>query len=167
MFAVGLLLSTDGTADDLVQVPSLLFQGSLLLGSLCKSVLGFEAARGATVGIHPLVIAGWCGLTTTALNLLPVGCVDGGRAMQASFGKFPLNLSGLATYLCLGLGLLGGNLALPWGLYVLIVQRNQEKPALNDVTDVGIARQALFVAAVLASAAVLLPVLPSPDEFML
>jgi membrane-associated protease RseP (regulator of RpoE activity) len=32
--------------------------------------------------IHPLSIAGWCGAITTALNLLPVGCLDGGRMVQ-------------------------------------------------------------------------------------
>jgi hypothetical protein len=32
--------------------------------------------------IHPLSIAGWCGAITTALNLLPVGSLDGGRMVQ-------------------------------------------------------------------------------------
>jgi membrane-associated protease RseP (regulator of RpoE activity) len=42
----------------------------------------YRAMHAATVAIHPLVIAGWCGLTTTAFNMLPVGCLDGGRALQ-------------------------------------------------------------------------------------
>lgn len=43
-----------------------------------------RAMHAATVPIHPLVIAGWCGLTTSAFNMLPVGCLDGGRAVQVS-----------------------------------------------------------------------------------
>ncbi|KAI7991429.1 hypothetical protein LOK49_LG12G02200 [Camellia lanceoleosa] len=70
MFAVGLLLSSNpNAAGDLVQVPSMLFQ----------------AMHTATVWVHPLVVAGWCGLTISAFNMLPVGCLNGGRAIQVSF----------------------------------------------------------------------------------
>ncbi|CAA3031060.1 probable zinc metalloprotease EGY1, chloroplastic [Olea europaea subsp. europaea] len=105
MFTIGLLLSSNpAVAGDLVQVPSLLFQGSLLLGLISRAALGYTAMHAATVSIHPLVIAGWCGLTTTAFNMLPIGCLDGGRAMQGAFGKSALIASGLATYTLLGLG---------------------------------------------------------------
>ncbi|XVF42608.1 hypothetical protein PTKIN_Ptkin01aG0377600 [Pterospermum kingtungense] len=123
MFAVGLLLSSNpDAAGDLVQVPSMLFQGSLLLGLISRATLGYAAMHAATVSIHPLVIAGWCGLTTTAFNMLPVGCLDGGRAVQSAFGKGALVGFGLTTYTLLGLGVIGGPLSLPWGLYVLICQ---------------------------------------------
>lgn len=161
MLGVGLLLSTSPeAASDLVQVPSMLFQGSLLLGYLSRSVLGYDAMHVATVSIHPLVLAGWCGLTTTAFNLLPVGCLDGGRLMQAAFGKSALTGFALGTYLLLGLGVLGGPLSLPWGLYILICQREPEKPCLNDVTEVGTWRQAVFA---LACILVLLTLLPLWD----
>jgi hypothetical protein len=42
MFAVGLLLSSNpAAAGDLVQVPSMLFQGSLLLGLISRAILGY------------------------------------------------------------------------------------------------------------------------------
>lgn len=123
MFTVGLLLTSNpDAAADLVQVPSTLFQGSLLLGLISRATLGYAAMHAATVSIHPLVIAGWCGLTTSAFNTLPVGCLDGGRAVQGAFGKGALIGFGLTTYTLLGLGVLGGPLSLPWGLYVLICQ---------------------------------------------
>ncbi|KAL0346052.1 UNVERIFIED_CONTAM: putative zinc metalloprotease EGY1, chloroplastic [Sesamum radiatum] len=171
MFAVGLLLSSNpDVAGDLVQVPSTLFQGSLFLGLISRAVLGYKAMHAATVSIHPLVIAGWCGLTTSAFNLLPVGCLDGGRAMQGAFGKNTLIASGLATYTLLGLGVLlsirsafsdcqlGGPLSLPWGLYVLICQRAPEKPCLNDVTEVGTWRKAVVTVAIVLVVLTLLPV---------
>jgi membrane-associated protease RseP (regulator of RpoE activity) len=68
--------------DALVPVPSQLFQGSLLLGGAVRAVLGETALNGANVSVHPLLIAGWCGLVSTALNLLPVGAIDGGRILQ-------------------------------------------------------------------------------------
>lgn len=42
MFAVGLLLSSNpDAAGDLVQVPGMLFQGSLLLGLISRATLGY------------------------------------------------------------------------------------------------------------------------------
>ncbi|XP_066366061.1 probable zinc metalloprotease EGY1, chloroplastic isoform X1 [Miscanthus floridulus] len=162
MFFVGLLLSSNPVgASDLVEVPSQLFQGSLLLGLISRATLGYSAMHAATVSIHPLVIAGWCGLTTTAFNMLPVGCLDGGRALQGAFGKEALFGFGLTTYSLLGLGVLGGPLSLPWGLYVLICQRTPEKPCLNDVSDVGSWRRAALIASVFL---VVLTLIPLWDE---
>ncbi|PIN06466.1 hypothetical protein CDL12_20972 [Handroanthus impetiginosus] len=159
MFAVGLLLSSNpDVAGDLVQVPSTLFQGSLFLGLISRAVLGYTAMHAESVSIHPLVIAGWCGLTSSAFNMLPVGCLDGGRSMQGAFGKSALIASGLATYTLLGLGVLGGPLSLPWGLYVLICQRAPEKPCLNDVTEVGTFRKAVLAVAIVLVVVTLLPV---------
>ena len=47
-----------------------------------QGVLGEQALSGASVPIHPFLIAGWAGLVSTALNLLPVGNIDGGRVVQ-------------------------------------------------------------------------------------
>ncbi|XP_020218986.1 probable zinc metalloprotease EGY1, chloroplastic [Cajanus cajan] len=159
MFAVGLLLSSNpDTTGDLVQVPSLLFQGSLLLGLISRATLGYATMHAATVPIHPLVIAGWCGLTIQAFNMLPVGCLDGGRAVQGAFGKSALVGFGLTTYTLLGLGVLGGPLSLPWGLYVLLCQRTPEKQCLNDVTEVGTWRKALVAVAIFLVVLTLVPV---------
>ncbi len=69
--------------EELLPVPASLFQGSLLLGGLARAVLG-PAAAGAPTLIHPLFITGWCGLVVSALNLLPVGSLDGGRMVQVN-----------------------------------------------------------------------------------
>ena len=74
-------------------------QGSLLLGSLTQLVLSVDLSTAREVAVHPLLIAGWCALTTTALNLLPVGSLDGGRMVQAALGRRTLGLTGLLTYL--------------------------------------------------------------------
>lgn len=45
-------------------------------------MLGEKALSGASVSVHPFVVAGWAGLVSTSLNLLPVGSIDGGRIVQ-------------------------------------------------------------------------------------
>lgn len=90
--------------------------------------------------------------------MLPLGCLDGGRAVQGAFGKDALMGFGFTTYALLGLGALGGPLSLPWGLYVLICQRTPEKPCLDDVTDVGGWRRAILTVAIILVMLTLLPV---------
>jgi len=86
LFVAGLLASQAGGGAEagLVPVPSQLFEGSLLLGGLCKLVLGAESLAKANVYVSPLLVGGWCGLVATALNSLPVGNLDGGRTMLVS-----------------------------------------------------------------------------------
>jgi len=146
--------------DLMVPVPTTLFQGSLLLGSITRAVLGDQALRGTTVLVSPLVIAGWCGLVTQALQLLPVGNVDGGRMVQSAFGRQALSLSSFFTYVGLGLGLLGSSLALPFGLYVIICQRSAEQYIKDTVSPPGESRAAITAVAVLTAVLVLLPMAP-------
>lgn len=78
----GLLTARRALQEDLLPVPALLFQGSLLLGGIAKAVLGPGPPGGGPTLIHPFLVSGWCGLVVTALNLLPVGSLDGGRMVQ-------------------------------------------------------------------------------------
>lgn len=51
-------------------------------GGLLQGVLGEKALQGSNVMVHPFLVAGWAGLVSTSLNLLPVGSIDGGRIVQ-------------------------------------------------------------------------------------
>lgn len=87
------------------------------------------------MNVHPFLLAGWCVLTTNALNLLPVGKLDGGRMAQTAFGNLPLAFTSFATYLGTSILLPGtreldgmmidalGVQGLRWGYSVEICQR--------------------------------------------
>ena len=182
-FLAGLAMSSStgggGEATDLIPVPAALLQGSLLLGGLTQAVLGSgvssaaaasssaagiaaaaKAAGGAAILVHPLLVAGWAGLVTTALNLLPVGRLDGGRMVQAAFGRTPLAATSFFTYVGLALGFLGSALALPFGLYVLICQREPENSPRDGVTEPSQGRQLAAAVAIGVALLVLLPAAP-------
>ncbi|KAL4452729.1 hypothetical protein ABPG75_008391 [Micractinium tetrahymenae] len=162
LFIAGLVASHGGNVAEpgLLPVPSQLFQGSLLLGTLAKLGLGSEALSHAQVYVSPLLVGGWCGLVTTALNCLPVGNLDGGRAMLSAFGRNALAVSSLLSYVGLGLGLLGSSLALPFGLYVLICQRSAEQYIQDEVSGVSERRRAIAGALIAFALLTLIPMAP-------
>ena len=50
-------------------------------------VFGGSALEGNHLLLHPLAFAGWLGFIVTALNLLPIGQLDGGHISHAVFGS--------------------------------------------------------------------------------
>ncbi len=58
-----------------------------LLFSLIQRVIMGEVPETYDVILHPIGYAGWVGLFVTALNLLPIGQLDGGHIAYALFGK--------------------------------------------------------------------------------
>jgi len=69
-----------GTGEGVTLGDSILFSG---LSFLIKGPL----QDGQDVFLHPLAYAGWVGLFVTALNLLPIGQLDGGHILYALMGE--------------------------------------------------------------------------------
>ncbi|HIK44389.1 MAG TPA: site-2 protease family protein [Leptolyngbyaceae cyanobacterium M65_K2018_010] len=157
MLLLGLVLSHPGS---LFQLPSSFFQGSVLVGTLAKVVLG-KALQEPLVDVHPLTIFGWLGLVITALNLMPAGQLDGGRVVQAIYGRKVAGRTTVITLILLALVSLGNPLALYWAALILILQRNLERPCLDDITEPDDARAALGLLALFLALAVLMPLTPS------
>jgi membrane-associated protease RseP (regulator of RpoE activity) len=60
---------------------------SILFGLLTKVMVG-EVPEGMDVLLHPVAFAGWLGFFITALNLLPVGQLDGGHIVYGLLGRY-------------------------------------------------------------------------------
>lgn len=85
---IGLRLSTTFTA--VFPVPMSMVSGSILMGFLTKNVPNGKILVDygqSLIGLHPLAIIGANCLTITALNLLPIRLLDGGRIMAALYGR--------------------------------------------------------------------------------
>jgi len=157
MLFAGLILSHPGS---MYQVPSQFFQGSILVGALSKVVLG-SAVNQALVDVHPLTIIGWLGLVITALNLMPAGQLDGGRVVQAIYGRKTAGRTTFATVIVLAIASLANPLALYWAVVILFLQRDLERPSLNELTEPNDARAALGLLALFLMIATLLPLTPA------
>jgi membrane-associated protease RseP (regulator of RpoE activity) len=108
--------------------------------------------NGLDVQLDPVALAGWAGLLVTALNLVPVGTLDGGHVAYGLFGEkarriFPvaigvlLALSFLPSLLTLSLGAFNFS----WLLWVFILfwLGNVRTQPLDDITPLDGKRRAI------------------------
>jgi len=98
----------------------LLQPGRCLAIGLATRLFHGPLAPGTTLNLHPTALAAWLGLFATALNLLPLGQLDGGHILYAVTGRAQRRL---ALPLWLGLALLGYFWPgwLLWCLIVLVI----------------------------------------------
>ncbi len=104
----------------------------------------FFGARteGMDLLLHPIGFAGWVGLFVTALNLLPVGQLDGGHISYALFGRRAKLFAGLAFAGLLALTLTKGYHYMLI-LIVLWFMGLRHGPTINDAYEIGPQRRGL------------------------
>ncbi|HWP58852.1 MAG TPA: site-2 protease family protein [Candidatus Acidoferrales bacterium] len=115
---------------------------SLLLTLLTKLTLG-QFPQDVSINLHPIGFAGWIGLFITALNLLPVGQLDGGHIVYALFGARHIWISRLAFVSILSLGLLRWwDGWLVWGILLLFLGF-RHPPCVDSYTPLDFKRKIL------------------------
>ncbi len=154
---VGLFLSGETST---LPLPVDVLEGSMLVGVLSRTILG-NSVQAAVVNIHPLVVVGWLGLVITALNILPAGQLDGGRMVQAIYGRKLANRTSVISLIALAVVSLANPVALYWAVLVLFLQRQPERPSQNELTEPDDTRAALCLLALFLMLTVLLPLSPS------
>jgi len=116
---------------------------SLLFGLVARAVIDTPLTPESVVVLSPLAFAGWLGLYVTALNLLPVGQLDGGHILQAMFGR---KIAGVVSALSLSTLLFVAFFYLPhlllWAL-VVIPLAGRPAPPMNDLLPLSLGRRVL------------------------
>ncbi len=106
--------------------------------------------------IHPVAMAGWVGFVVTAINLFPVGQLDGGHVARALLGDRAKYVSyGFAALLiALGFFYLG------WLIFAFLVifLGLRHPPPLNDIIKLDKKRVALAVSGFLLLAVTFVPI---------
>lgn len=108
----GLLQSSVQPADSLDGMKL----GSPLLLEGLGALLVDTPGEGYDLVLHPVAFAGWIGLFVTALNLLPIGQLDGGHITYALFGRRHKAISIAAVLGLAVLGVVGWPGWLVWGI---------------------------------------------------
>jgi len=95
--------------------------GEPLIFKLTALIMGKLPPDGMAINLHPIGIAAWFGFFATALNLLPVGQLDGGHVSYALFGRIHKRIS--EAFLCtlIPLGLFYWQGWLVWTTVLLIM----------------------------------------------
>ena len=66
----------------------LAFGSSIIMVVLSKVILGVTPlSADFNIHLHPMAFAGWVGLFVTAINLFPIGQLDGGHVLYSLLGK--------------------------------------------------------------------------------
>jgi membrane-associated protease RseP (regulator of RpoE activity) len=121
----------------------LVFGESLLLRLLVYLRFG-ALPEGTMLYTHPVADAAWTGLLVTALNLFPMGQLDGGRIAYALFGERH-RLVGGATFAAL-LVMFAVTWSLNWLVWAALLfffVGFRHSPPLDDVTPLSPRRRAL------------------------
>ena len=130
---------------------------SILFALLAKLSLGDALQFGHILRLSPLAFAGWLGLFITALNLLPIGQLDGGHAARAIFGsRVGSTISGVAMWSLFLLAIFVWPGLMMWALIVFFIA-GRATPPLNDLTPVTTGRRWLGYATFLILGLILIP----------
>ncbi|MBI5203846.1 MAG: site-2 protease family protein [Nitrospirae bacterium] len=99
---------------------SLALGDSLLFSLLSRLILG-EIPDSYDVLLHPIAFAGWIGFFVTALNLIPVGQLDGGHIAYAIMGEKHIRISKVLVPVLIVLGVFLWEGWIIWGVLLLIL----------------------------------------------
>ncbi len=135
----------------------LLRLGSPLIFEIVSRIFHGTPPPGSDVVLHPLAFAGWLGMFVTALNLLPVGQLDGGHIAYALLGR----RYRLFSYFVIAGLLLMGFLWLGWPFWAFLttVLGLRHPPPLDDITPLD---RTDIILAVVALLVLILTFTPAP-----
>jgi Peptidase family M50 len=151
--SVGLAMSK--IVPGIAQTGDLQFGTPIILWLLEKAI--FPGVASADLYLHPVVRAGWVGVFATAMNLLPIGQLDGGHILYAVAGEKHKLLSRAFLVALVPLGYFFWQGWIFFAAILFIFSRRH--PSIYDPVGIGPARRKL---AWLSLAIFILSFMPAP-----
>jgi len=105
----------------------------------------FPHVRSADILLHPIARAAWVGILATALNLLPIGQLDGGHILYAFVGRRHKLLSRIFVLALIPLGIFYSPSWFVWAALLFFFALRH--PVIYDITRLDRNRVALGIAA--------------------
>jgi membrane-associated protease RseP (regulator of RpoE activity) len=104
------------------------------LGLRMVEWLRFPGAAAGDIALHPVAMAAWAGLLATAINLLPIGQLDGGHILYAVLGERGHRIfSGIL----LGALVVFGFSYWPWWVWAVVMFFVRRHPLIYDREALG------------------------------
>ncbi len=120
-------------------VPGIAVHGDLIFGTPLMlrlfEMIQFPGVPTADIYLHPAARAAWVGLLATALNLLPIGQLDGGHILYAFLGERTRLLSRIFVALLVPMGLFFTYSWLVWA--ALLFFFGMRHPSIVDPAPLG------------------------------
>jgi membrane-associated protease RseP (regulator of RpoE activity) len=120
-------------------------------------------AKNEDVAITPLLMAGWVGIFVTALNLIPIGQLDGGHLLYCLIGRRAHRVAIGMLLFAIAWMVYTGNVGYMLIVVLLIVFGPRHPPTANDYVSLGRAR---IVAGWLTLAFIIIGFTPVPITFL-
>jgi len=147
-FLVLLVALVIGIANSRV-IPRIAVHGDLIFGvpaiERIMEWLIFPGVPSTDISLHPIARGAWVGILATALNLLPIGQLDGGHILYAFAGRTHRLLSRVFVFVLVPLGIFYSHSWLVWA--VLLFFFGLRHPSIYDLTKMDRSRALLAVAA--------------------
>ncbi len=150
---------------EVVRVPAHIAQGMYfgepLLFKIAKRAFFGVIPEGYDVNLHPMGWAAWLGMLATALNLIPIGQLDGGHITYANLGRHANRVSYVGLAILLGLGIFVASSWLVWaGLLAVLMGMFgfQHPPTVDEHDPLGARRILISLFAVVMFALCFTPV---------
>ena len=132
-------------------IPGIAERGELIFGiPLLQQLLSsaiFPGVPMSDIYLHPVARAAWVGLLATALNLLPIGQLDGGHILYSTIGNSHKILSRLFVLALVVAGMLYSYTWLIWALILALL--GMRHPSIYDTSPLGKGRRRLGLLALI------------------
>lgn len=133
-------------------LPGIANQGDLTFGTPPLLWLAMQAVfpgvPASDIYLHPVARAAWIGIFATALNLLPIGQLDGGHILYTFVGPLHRRISQAFAVALIPLGYFFWTGWILWAAFFLLT--GSRRPAIIDDSPIGPGRSRLaFIAALI------------------